>query len=146
VSFYGKEESMFAITRACGPALFAGLALCACTSSGPTWSSYTLLGDANGPSGHEVTCFGLLENRHACENEAQRLCPGQTVTTLQSMAPLGRTLDGTPDSRVMLLQCGTPQAALGPVTSPEPVTTVKVRSAPAPRVHVQALPAPVNNE
>jgi OmpA-OmpF porin, OOP family len=136
---------MLRTVRACGPAAIAALTLAACAQSGPTWSSYTL-GAAGSPPAHQVSCFGLLENTHVCQAQAQRICEGQPVSTLQFLAPSGRLVDGEPDARAIVFQCGAPIAALAParsttVASRPPVTSVTVRAAPAPRVRMQALPA-----
>ena len=114
---------MFKPVLTLGPATLAVLMLAACASSGPTYSAYTLR-PVNGLPTHQVTCYGVLENRHACEREAQKICAGEPVNVLQAMAPLNSSADGEPNDRVMVFQCGTPAAP--PV--PPPPTAPPVQS------------------
>jgi OmpA-OmpF porin, OOP family len=129
---------MFKPVLTLGPATLAVLMLAACASSGPTYSAYTLR-PVNGVPTHQVTCYGVLENRHACEREARKICAGEPVNVLQAMAPLNSSADGEPNDRIMVFQCGVPAAPPAPMTVPPPP-----RPLPPPVVHHEPLSATVN--
>jgi outer membrane protein OmpA-like peptidoglycan-associated protein len=131
---------MFKPVQTIGLCTIAALTLGACSSaSGPTYSAYTLK-PVNGLPTHQVTCFGLLESRHACEAEAQKICAGQPVNVLQLMAPLNSSADGEPNNRIMVFQCGVP--APPPAPAPRPVVTPPPPP-PPPAPRAEALSATV---
>ncbi|UEP23086.1 OmpA family protein [Burkholderia ambifaria] len=95
----------------------AAIILAGCSSaSGPTFNAYSVK-LTNGEPAYRVDCYGLLEGRGTCEKKAREICDKQPVRPIESVAPLGRSSGGQPDTRILTFQCGAPAAA-----APEPAS------------------------
>ncbi|KVW64282.1 OmpA family protein, partial [Burkholderia ubonensis] len=91
-------------------------ALVGCTSSGPTYSAYSVR-LPNGGQAYRVTCTGLF-GADACQRKAQEICADQMVRPLENVAPIGSA------ARELTFGCGAvPQPQPQPAPVPQPAPT-----------------------